>query len=87
MADGADAGLVALAGVKGELGDHHLLHATRAELLRRLGRVSEAREAYEQAIAFASEGSARVDLRRRLASVDAPASSVVSISRPAVSGR
>ena len=35
-----------------ELERYHYLHATRAELLRRLGRVDEARDAYDRALAL-----------------------------------
>jgi RNA polymerase sigma-70 factor (ECF subfamily) len=35
-----------------ELDRYHYLHATRAELLRRLGRVDEARDAYDRALAL-----------------------------------
>ncbi len=47
--------------VRGEVADYHLLHATRGNLLARLGRRSEAREAYEAALAVA-----RLDPERRL---------------------
>jgi RNA polymerase sigma-70 factor (ECF subfamily) len=46
---------------RGEAADYHLLHATRASLLARLGRRGEAREAYRAALAVA-----RVDPERRL---------------------
>jgi RNA polymerase sigma-70 factor (ECF subfamily) len=46
---------------RGEVADYHLLHATRGNLLARLGRRSEAREAYEAALAVT-----RLDPERRL---------------------
>lgn len=46
---------------RGEVADYHLLHATRGNLLPRLGRKNEAREAYE-----AAPMVARLDLERRL---------------------
>jgi len=46
---------------RGEVADYHLLHATRGNLLARLGRKSEAREAYEAALEVA-----RLDPERRL---------------------
>ena len=46
---------------RGEVADYHLLHATRGNLLARLGRRSEARAAYEAALAVA-----RLDPERRL---------------------
>jgi RNA polymerase sigma-70 factor (ECF subfamily) len=45
-----DAGLALADGL--ELERYHYLHATRAELLRRLGRVDEARDAYDRALAL-----------------------------------
>ena len=44
---------------------YHLLHATRAELLRRLGRDVEALEAYDRAIALATNNAERAHLQRR----------------------
>ena len=56
----------ALAIVDGlELGDHHLLHAIRADLLRRLGRADEAVVAYGAAIARAENAVERAFLERR----------------------
>ncbi len=55
MADGPAAGLALLEGVAG-LDDHVLLHATRAELLRRAGRDAEALHAYDRALALAPAG-------------------------------
>jgi RNA polymerase sigma-70 factor (ECF subfamily) len=54
----------------GELGrlsldGYHLFHATRADLLRRLGRREEAAAAYEAAIAGAANGAERSFLRQR----------------------
>ncbi len=54
----------------GELGrlsldGYHLFHATRADLLRRLGRREEAAAAYEAAIAGAANGAERSFLRER----------------------
>jgi RNA polymerase sigma-70 factor (ECF subfamily) len=50
-----------------ELEGYHLLHATRADLLRRLGRDDEARDAYRQAHACATSPVERAFLERRLA--------------------
>jgi len=49
-----------------ELDGYHYLHATRAELLRRLGRPSEAREAYERALGLVHSGTERRFLEQRL---------------------
>ncbi len=48
------------------LGDYRLLHATRAELLRTLGRDEEAREATRRALALATNPAERDLLTRRL---------------------
>jgi RNA polymerase sigma-70 factor (ECF subfamily) len=63
----------ALALVEGlELDGYHYLHATRAELLRRLGRGEEARSAYERALELVHADSERSFLQRKLAELDAP---------------
>jgi RNA polymerase sigma-70 factor, ECF subfamily len=46
---------------------YHLLHATRADLLRRLGRTEEAASAYAQALELATNSAERGFLERRLA--------------------
>jgi RNA polymerase sigma-70 factor (ECF subfamily) len=50
-----------------ELDDYHYLHATRAELLRRLDRVEEARAAYDRALERVHSDAERAFLERRLA--------------------
>ena len=65
MARGADEGLDLIAQIQG-LDDYHLLHAARADLLRRLGRRDEAAGAYRRAFARPQSRSS------------APSSSVVS---------
>jgi predicted RNA polymerase sigma factor len=50
-----------------ELGDYRYLPSTRAELLRRLGRIDEAREAFTDAVALATTEAERRLLVRRLA--------------------
>jgi RNA polymerase sigma-70 factor (ECF subfamily) len=52
-----------------ELREYHAWHATRADLLRRLGRSSEARSAYEAAIALAVNPAEIRYLQRRRASL------------------
>jgi RNA polymerase sigma-70 factor, ECF subfamily len=49
-----------------ELGDYRYLHATRGELLRRLGRTAEARAAYSRALELAHDDAERRVLERRL---------------------
>jgi RNA polymerase sigma-70 factor (ECF subfamily) len=71
MAFGPDQGLAeidaALSG--GALDGYHLAHAARADMLRRLGRVQEAKAAYARALALAQQGPERRFLERRLASL------------------
>jgi len=71
MAESAAAGLAhadALRARHPELESFNLLHATRAELLVRAGRLDEAAAAYDRALALApTEGTARADLTRRRA--------------------
>jgi RNA polymerase sigma-70 factor (ECF subfamily) len=50
-----------------ELEDYHYLHSTQGELLRRLGRTDDAREAYLRALALVSDDAERRLLERRLA--------------------
>ena len=67
MAEGPDAGLALIDGVAGALEGYHLLHAARADLLRRGGRADEAARAYRRALALAANGAERAFLERRLA--------------------
>jgi RNA polymerase sigma-70 factor (ECF subfamily) len=62
--DGPEAGLRAIDGV--DLDGYHYLHATRAELLRRLGRAEPAREAYGRALELVRSEPERRFLERRL---------------------
>jgi RNA polymerase sigma-70 factor (ECF subfamily) len=68
MADGPAAGLVLVEalGANGALADYHLFHATRADLLRRLGRRGEAATAYERALVLVTNDAERAFLARRL---------------------
>ena len=59
---GADRAILA----RGELADYHLAHSARAELCRRLGRIAEARAAYERALALTQQEPERRFLARRL---------------------
>jgi RNA polymerase sigma-70 factor (ECF subfamily) len=68
MADGPEAALPlvdAIAGT-GQLDAYYLLHATRADLLRRAGRRSEAGESYRAALDLAPTEAERRFLRSRL---------------------
>ncbi len=53
----------------GELDEYHLLHAARADMLRRLGSNDEAAESYEIALKHVSNESERRFLERRLREV------------------
>ncbi len=76
MADGPAAGLELVDRLErsGDLAGYHLLPATRADLLRRLGRHPEAVDAYRTAIELAPTDAERHYLIRRLAETarDAP---------------
>jgi len=65
MAFGCEAGLARVEALAGELGEFHLFHATRADLLRRLGRREEARAAYGRAVELAGNEVERRYLERR----------------------
>lgn len=54
-----------------DLSDFHLLPAARADLLRRVGRTTEAAEAYRQTLSLATNDVERRFLRRRLAELEA----------------
>jgi RNA polymerase sigma-70 factor (ECF subfamily) len=58
-----EAGLALADGL--ELDRYHYLHATRAELLRRLGRLDEARDAYDRALALVHAEPERRFLEQR----------------------
>jgi RNA polymerase sigma-70 factor (ECF subfamily) len=53
----------------GDLDGYHLLHAARADLLRRMGSWAEAAESYRKALALATNESERNYLERRLREV------------------
>ena len=53
-----------------ELENFQYLHSTRADLLRRLGRTAEARDAYARALELVHDESERRLLERRLAELD-----------------
>ncbi|MFD4421993.1 RNA polymerase sigma factor [Agromyces sp. NPDC058484] len=63
--DGAAVGLVLIDELEPELSAFHAYHAARADLLRRLGRVAEAREAYDAAIGLAGNMAEIAFLTRR----------------------
>jgi RNA polymerase sigma-70 factor, ECF subfamily len=62
---GPAAALPLVDALAGSLGDHHLLHATRADLLRRLGCGQKSRAAYDKAIELAGNTAETAYLTRR----------------------
>jgi RNA polymerase sigma-70 factor (ECF subfamily) len=56
----------------GALDRYHLLHAARADLLRRLGREAEAAQSYARALALVTNDAERRFLERRLREVRTP---------------
>ena len=63
--DGPSVGLAEVDRLAGVLDGYHAFHATRADLLRRLGRSGESRAAYDRAIALAGNPAERAYLTRR----------------------
>ena len=72
MSEGPERGLVLIDTLEssGELSDYYLLHAARADLLRRLGRKPEAADAYTRALRLARNPIEQNYLRRRLVELD-----------------
>jgi RNA polymerase sigma-70 factor (ECF subfamily) len=73
-AEGPEAGLDIVEGLP--LEDYRYLHSTRGELLQRLGRTDEARDAYRRALALVHDDAERRLLERKLAELgtaDGPA--------------
>jgi RNA polymerase sigma-70 factor (ECF subfamily) len=69
MAEGPEAGLALVAELEeeGTLDGYHLLPATRADLLRRLGHPAEAAKAYARALELVENAAERRFLEKRLA--------------------
>jgi RNA polymerase sigma-70 factor, ECF subfamily len=70
--EGPEAGLTLLDGLRHDLDGYHLLHASRGEMLERLGRRPEAAKAYDRAAALAHTDAdiSFLTLRRDEVSVD-----------------
>ncbi|HUP40956.1 MAG TPA: DUF6596 domain-containing protein, partial [Vicinamibacterales bacterium] len=68
MRDGPEAGLAIVDAIltRGDLDGYHLAHSARADLCRRLGRVDEARKAYQRALELVRQEPERRFLERRL---------------------
>ncbi|WP_349681166.1 RNA polymerase sigma factor [Arsenicicoccus sp. UBA7492] len=62
---GAARGLAEVDEVAGVLDGYHAMHATRADLLRRLGREGDARAAYDRALALTDNRAERTYLARQ----------------------
>ena len=71
MRDGSEIGLALVDAIlaRGVLTDYHLAHATRADLCRRLGRIVEARDAYQRALDLARQEPERRFLENRIANL------------------
>ena len=73
MRDGPEAGLRIIERIlaRGDLRDYRPAHAARAELLRRVGRIADARGSYERALSLSRQEPERRHLERRLAELNA----------------
>jgi RNA polymerase sigma-70 factor (ECF subfamily) len=71
MVNGPRSGLrlIEALAASGDLNDYHLLHAARADLLRRVGSATEAAQSYERALELVTNDSERRYLERRLREV------------------
>ncbi|MDV3221464.1 RNA polymerase sigma factor [Intrasporangium sp.] len=63
--DGAEVALATVDRLEGQLAGYHAYHATRADLLRRLGRSEQSRAAYDKAIELAGNSAEIAFLARR----------------------
>ena len=69
MVEGPRAGLAIVDSLAGDLEDYHLLHAARADLLRRAGERGEAAKSYARALDLVTNDTERRFLQRRLGEV------------------
>jgi len=69
--DGPEVALAAVDRLEDTLAGYHAFHATRADLLRRLGRFEEAATAYGRALTLTESAAERRFLQRRLREVGA----------------
>jgi RNA polymerase sigma-70 factor (ECF subfamily) len=69
MVDGPQVALALIDPLAGALDGYHLLHAARADLLRRIGSSAEAEKSYGRALALVTNESERRFLERRLREV------------------
>lgn len=71
MRDGPQKGLSLIDELEDELAEYHLLHAARADLLRRTGSTSESARSYGKALELVTNESERRFLEKRLREVEA----------------
>lgn len=71
MSEGPESGLLLIEELesRNELSEYYLLHAAKADLLRRLGRAGDSAQAYGRALALVPQGPERRFLERRLSEV------------------
>jgi RNA polymerase sigma-70 factor, ECF subfamily len=69
MVEGPAAGLALMDSLNQDLDQYHLLHAARADLLRRMGSSAEAAGSYRRALSLVTNESERRYLERRLEEV------------------
>jgi RNA polymerase sigma-70 factor (ECF subfamily) len=72
MSQGLEPGLkqIEQVGAAGGLEQYHLYHAARADILRRLGRKSEAKRAYQEALRLAANKVEQEYLKQRLSHLE-----------------
>jgi RNA polymerase sigma-70 factor (ECF subfamily) len=69
MADGPQSGLTLIESIAADLDEYHLLHAAKADLLRRAGDSAEAARSYKRALELVTNESERRYLERRLTEI------------------
>jgi RNA polymerase sigma-70 factor (ECF subfamily) len=71
MRDGPTAGLALVDAIldRGDLRDYRLAHAARAELCRRMGRIADARQSFERALALTRQEPERRFLEKRISNL------------------
>ena len=70
MKDGPQAGLSLIDELTDDLNEYHLMHAARADLLRRQGLNLDSAESYRKALALVTNESERRFLQKRLREVE-----------------
>lgn len=70
MSAGWERGLAMINSLEDQLGSYHLFHAARADLLRRMGRFSEALESYRRALPLTANAVEQRYLSRRISELN-----------------